>query len=265
MLENSLPYLQKKLNGFVPDVCIVLGSGLADIVKAMNINMEIDYSDIPDFPRPSVLGHNGRIYIGTIGKHKIICMQGRIHLYEGYPPQIIAKLIGIIADLGVKTIIFTNAAGSLRTSIPAGSLLMISDHINFSGRNPLVGMKEAPFFPDTSNAYDADLRNKLRKLAEELNIELYEGVYGMTLGPNYETPAEVKYFGLCGADVIGMSTVPEVIAAVHKGMKVIGFSVVSNMGCGLTDEVINHNELLKTVYISCADLTILLKEFLQKY
>lgn len=264
MFERSLAFLREKLGDFEPDVCVILGSGLGDFVKSMQIDIQINYADIPDFPRTFVAGHKGYICCGKIGKHNVMCMQGRIHLYEGYPPQQIANIISIIAQLGVKTLIVTNAAGSLTTDLPAGSLMLISDHINFSGQNPLIGISQQPVFPDMSNAYDANLRSKVKAIAQKMQIPLKEGVYAMTLGPNYETAAEVKYFRICGADAIGMSTVPEVIAGVHYHMKVIGFSVISNLGCGLSNEKINHEDLLQVVMIACADLVILIRELLNE-
>ena len=160
-------------------------------------------------------------------------MQGRFHLYEDIKPQIIAELIDLLAKLGIQQLIITNAAGSLYKNMPAGSLMLITDHINFSGKNPLIGHHDDPYFPDMSEAYSMDLREKIKHVAQTENIKLYEGTYIMVLGPNYETPSEVRMFRLLGGQAIGMSTVPEVIAGVHKGLKILGISVISNLGTGL--------------------------------
>lgn len=264
MLTNSLKYIQNKLNGLIPDTALILGSGLDGVSKAIKDPVCLNYADIPDFPQTTVAGHKGRFAVGPIGSHTVICMEGRFHLYEGIAPQLISEIISLLAALGVKKMIITNAAGSLTTDMPAGSLMLIKDHINFSGRNPLIGPHDDPYFPDMSNAYDSSCRQDIKKLAAQMQIELFEGVYLMALGPNYETPSEVRLFRMFGADAVGMSTVPEVIAAVHKNIKVLAFSVISNLGTGLTTEVQNHNDVLAQVEKSSQKLEKLIKTYLQQ-
>lgn len=263
MLNNSLNYIRQQLNGFIPDTALILGSGLDGVSQALENPIYLNYADIPDFPQTTVAGHKGRFAIGKIGRHKVICMEGRFHLYEGIAPQLIAEVIALLAELGVQQLIITNAAGSLDINMPAGSVMLIKDHINFSGRNPLIGAHDEPYFPDMSNAYDAKTRCIVKDLAAGLNMSLFEGVYLFALGPNYETPSEVKLFKMFGADAVGMSTVPEVIAAVHKGLKVLAFSVISNLGTGLTSEVQNHQDVLAQVEKSSKQLETLIKTYLQ--
>ena len=263
MLNNSLNYIKQQLNGFIPDTALILGSGLDGVSQALENPIYLNYADIPDFPQTTVAGHKGRFAIGKIGRHKVICMEGRFHLYEGIAPQLIAEVIALLAELGVQQLIITNAAGSLDINMPAGSVMLIKDHINFSGRNPLIGAHDEPYFSDMSNAYDARTRCIVKDLAAGLNMSLFEGVYLFALGPNYETPSEVKLFKMFGADAVGMSTVPEVIAAVHKGLKVLAFSVISNLGTGLTSEVQNHQDVLAQVEKSSKQLETLIKTYLQ--
>lgn len=265
MLNNSLNYIKQRLNGFAPDTALILGSGLDGVSQAVENPVYINYSDIPDFPQTTVAGHKGRFAAGKIGAHNVICMEGRFHLYEGIAPQLIAEVIGLLAALGVKQLIITNAAGSLDINMPAGSLMLIKDHINFSARNPLIGPHDEPYFPDMSNAYDAETRSIVKEMAETLDIPLFEGVYLFAMGPNYETPSEVKLFRLFGADAVGMSTVPEVISAVHKNIKVLAFSVISNLGTGLTAEVQNHQDVLAQVEKSSKKLETLIKNYLAQY
>lgn len=263
MFENSLSYIQQKLGNIQPDTAIILGSGLGSLITALRNPVKIDYAEIPDFPKTTVAGHKGCLYAGHIGNHTVLCLQGRFHLYEGIAPQLIAGLVGLLADLGIKNLIVTNAAGSLDVNMPAGSIMLIRDHINMSGQNPLTGPHGDPYFPDMSNAYDAELREVIKQIAARENIDIYEGVYLMTPGPNYETPSEVKMFRLFGADAVGMSTVPEVIAAVHRGLKVIGFSVISNLGTGLQKEAQSHTDVLEKVEKTTQKLSTLIQKYLE--
>lgn len=265
MLNNSLEYIKNKLNGLKPDIALILGSGLDGVSKAIECPIFIDYAEIPNFPQTTVSGHKGRFAIGSIGNHIVICMEGRFHLYEGIKPQLISEIVDLLSALGVKQMIITNAAGSLSTDMPAGSLMLLKDHINLSGQNPLIGPHDEPYFPDMSNAYDVSTRQTIKTLASQMNIKLFEGVYLMVLGPNYETPSEVRLFHSFGADAVGMSTVPEVIAAVHKNIKVLAFSVISNLGTGLSSEAQNHQDVLAQVEKSSKKLETLIKTYLEKY
>ncbi len=264
MLEHSLDYLRLKLGDFRPDTAIVLGSGLGLLSAAIENPIVIPYAEIPDFPKTTVAGHEGCFYVGKLGKHNVMCLQGRFHLYEGIAPRLIAGVVDILHQLGVEQMIITNAAGSLDVNMPAGSLMMITDHINFSGQNPLIGFLNTPRFPDMSNAYTRELRQKMHRIAQKENIKLYEGVYIMVLGPNYETPSEVRLFHQFGADAVGMSTVPEVIAASYLGIKVLGISVISNLGTGLTDEIQSHEDVMITVAESIESMSLLIKDFLEE-
>lgn len=264
-MDNALNYIKEKLGSKRPDTAIILGSGLGGLVEVIQNPLKIDYADIPEFPVPTVKGHQGCLYIGKIGAHTVICLQGRIHLYEGHQPQIINSLVELLKDLGVKTLIVTNAAGSLYRGMPAGSLMLITDHINFSAQNPLIGPHKEPYFPDMSKAYDLELRQNFKDVAAKENIELFEGIYLMALGPNFETPSEVKMFRLFGADAVGMSTVPEVISAVHSGLKVLGVSVISNLGTGISEEEQSHDDVLQKVEQSGKKLAVLIQKFLEIY
>jgi len=264
MSEGNLEFLQERLDGFVPDTAIVLGSGLSDLTNGLKDPIIIPYADIPGCPTTHVPGHKGGLYAGVVGKHKVICLAGRTHLYEGLDPRYITMSTQDLAELGVKRFIATNAAGSLREDMPAGSLMMIADHINFSGKNPLVGFGRKPHFPDMSAVYTPSLRQKMHEIAKRENINLFEGIYIMALGPNYETPAEVRMFRNLGADAVGMSTVPEVITAVNFGMEVMGFSVISNLGAGLGCENLNHQEVLDIVGQAGSKLSLLLTKFLEE-
>lgn len=264
MLNTSLNYIKEKLNGLRPDTAIILGSGLGNLINALQNPIEIPYNEIPDFPQTTVSGHKGCFYVGKIGKHTVICMQGRFHLYEGIEPQIIAQVINLLKKLGCENLIVTNAAGSLKTTLSEGSIVLIKDHINMSGKNPLIGPHEEPYFPDMSNAYPKELRAKFLEIAQRENIGVTEGVYMMLLGPNYETPSEVRLFQNFGADVVGMSTVPEVICAVHQGLNVLGISVVSNLCTGLSEHKPNHQDVLKVVGEATKQLGHLIQLYLEK-
>ncbi len=264
-MQTALEYLQNILKDRKPDVGIILGSGLGDLANVLVNPIKINYADIPEFPVPTVKGHQGCLYIGNIGKHTVLCLQGRVHLYEGHSPQLIYHFIEILKKLGVQTLIVTNAAGSLYRGMPAGSIMLITDHINLSGKNPLIGPHKEPYFPDMGHAYNVSLRKKIKEVALEENIDLYEGIYLMTLGPNFETPSEIKMFKFLGANAVGMSTVTEVISAVHAGMDVIGFSVISNLGTGISDETQSHDDVLEKVAIAGKKLSVLIQKFLEKY
>lgn len=266
MIDKFAENLKSRLQGFEPEILIILGSGLGALAQKLDNAMTIPYAAV-NFPQSTVSGHQGQLVAGILGGHKVVCMQGRFHLYEGYPPELIKNIICAFAQIGVKQLIVTNAAGSLREDMPAGSLMLIADHINFSGRCPLLGVndeKYGPRFPDMSNAYDKDIRQKLLKTAEKHKIDLYQGVYLMVLGPVFETSAEIRAFQVLGADAVGMSTVPEVIAAVYAGMKVLGISVITNLGTGLQKEKQSHRETLEKASTATEHLAQLLMSYLEE-
>ena len=245
-----------------PEVGLILGSGLGDFADRLESAEEIPFAQIPGFPVPTVEGHAGALILGSFQGRTVAALRGRIHYYEGYSQQEITLPVRVMARLGIRTLVLTNAAGGVNLDFSAGALMLIADHINFSGMNPLMGPNlEAfgPRFPDMSNAYDKELRTKAKELAKQENISLAEGVYLMVSGPTFETPSEVRAFRILGADVVGMSTVPEVICAVHSGMKVLGFSVVVNLGCGLKEGAINHAETLREADKASANLIKLVR------
>lgn len=264
MLEKSYEYLKQHLNGFVPDTALILGSGLGDVVDAVKDPIIIPYSDVPFFPTPSVSGHKGQFCFGKLGKHNVVCLQGRFHFYEGIDVRMIYEVIRLLNRLGVERMIVTNAAGSLRMHMPAGSIMLIADHINMSGTNPLIGVCEEPYFPDMSAAYDPQMRMKFMQVAEAEKIPVFQGVYMMLTGPNYETPAEVRMLQMFNIEAVGMSTVPEVISAVHLGMKVMGISVISNLATGLDLHKPDHHDVLRQVGKAISKLSLLITKFLEE-
>lgn len=261
----NLQQLKQMLKGRTPETALILGSGLGKLADGISNPLVIDYHEIEGFPQSTVAGHQGRMIIGTLGKREILCMQGRFHLYEGHRPSVIAEVIHALKYIGIKELIVTNAAGSLNPDFAPGEIMLISDHINFSGQNPLIGPndeKTGPRFVDMSNAYDLELRKKIHRIATAANIKLHEGVYLMVLGPNFETAAEIKAFRTLGADAVGMSTVPEVIAAVHCGIKVLAFSAITNFGTGMQTAPLSHEETLAGAAKASAGLTLLIKTYL---
>lgn len=233
----------------VPQIGLVLGSGLGDFADSMEISIRIPYQDLPGMPVTTVEGHKGAFVFGLCCGKPVVALQGRLHYYEGYSQQEITLPIRVMAKLGIKTLILTNAAGGINPEFSPGTLMLIKDHINFSGKNPLIGqnLKEfGPRFPDASSIYTPDLRNKLKIAAEEQGIDLQEGVYIMYAGPNYETPAEIHFFRTIGADATGMSTVPEALVACHCGIQVLAFSCITNLAAGVSPYTLDHSEVIAT-------------------
>lgn len=266
MIDTYIQNLKKELGDKRPDTLLILGSGLGSLADEIQNKIIIKYEKI-GFPKSSVSGHAGQLVVGTLGKTEVVCMQGRFHLYEGHDPKLIKNVMCAFKAIGVKNLVVTNAAGSLNTDMPAGSLMLISDHINFSGKNPLLGANDeqyGPRFVDLSNAYDLDLRNKIKEIAKISDIRLFEGVYLMVLGPNFETAAEIRAFKVLGADAVGMSTVPEVMSAVYTGMKVLGVSVITNLGTGLKTSAQSHAETLHEAQKATQKLAKLLKIYMEK-
>lgn len=232
-----------------PTIGLVLGSGLGDFADTLEDAVRIAYSEIPNFPVPSIPGHAGALVFGRKCGREVVVMQGRIHYYEGLPQQEITLPIRVLAALGVKTVVLTNACGGVNLRFVPGDLMLISDHINYSGANPLIGPNLdafGPRFPDMSDLYTVSLRKAIREKAREAGIPLQEGVYAMYSGPNYETPAEIRMFRILGADTVGMSTVPEALVAGHCGMQVVGVSCVTNMAAGVLLVKLSHTEVTET-------------------
>ena len=231
-----------------PEVGLILGSGLGDYADTLENRTVIPFSAIPDFPQTTVEGHTGAFVFGTREGKNVVVLQGRLHYYEGHSMQDLTMPVRIMALLGVKTVILTNAAGGVNYNFDPGDLMLISDHINNSGANPLVGanMPEfGPRFPDVSDLYDRELRHKIRDKASDAGILLQQGVYMMWSGPNYETPAEVRMARIVGADAVGMSTVPEALVAAQCGIKVVGISCITNMAAGVTAHGLDHQEVME--------------------
>ena len=232
-----------------PRIALVLGSGLGGFADELANATRIPYADIPEFPRSTAIGHAGTLVLGEAAGIPVAAMQGRAHLYEGYSPQQVAFPMRVFARMGVKAVVLTNAAGGINVSYSQGALVAIRDHINLQGHNPLVGPNDdrfGPRFPDMTDAYDPVLRAISAEEASRAGVELHEGIYAAMLGPSYETPAEIRYLRTIGADLVGMSTVAEVIAARHMGMAVLAISCVTNMAAGMTGEKIDHEEVLET-------------------
>jgi purine-nucleoside phosphorylase len=232
-----------------PKIGLVLGSGLGAFADSLSDATAVPYSEIPSFPQSTAIGHAGRMVIGKAGEVPVAAMQGRVHLYESYSAQQVAFPIRVFARMGIKAVILTNAAGGINLGYAQGALVLIRDHINLQGTNPLVGPNDERFgvrFPDMTHAYCNEFREIALQEGAKLKIQLHEGVYAALLGPSYETPAEIEYLRRIGADLVGMSTVAEVIAARHMGLNLLAISCVTNMAAGILDRPLSHAEVLET-------------------
>ncbi len=255
-VREAAQEVERRLGGRAPRVAVVLGSGLGPLADDVQSAVRIPYAEIPGFPPARVAGHAGELVIGTLEGVPVLIQSGRFHLYEGHSPATAALPVRVFGTLGATTLIVTNAAGGLRASFAAGTLMMIADHINLMARNPLVGPVEEgeERFPDMSAPYDAGLRGLAREAAREAQVTLEEGVYVALLGPSYETPAEVRMLQRLGGDAVGMSTVPEVIVARARGIRCLGFSIITNPGAGLTAEPLAHADVLAATRRVAGDL-----------
>ena len=232
-----------------PKIGLVLGSGLGAFADTLTDAARVPYSQIPTFPRSTAIGHAGQMVIGKSGSVAVAAMQGRVHLYEGYTAREVTFPIRVFARMGIGAVVLTNAAGGINQQYQQGALVAIRDHLNLQGRNPLVGPNDdrfGPRFPDMSEAYAKNYLSFAQAEAQRLGITLHAGIYAALLGPSYETPAEIRYLRIIGADLVGMSTVPEVLAGRHMGLKVLAISCVTNMAAGIVDQPINHEEVLET-------------------
>jgi purine-nucleoside phosphorylase len=248
-----------------PAIGLVLGSGLGGFADELSEATRIPYSHIPSFPRSTAVGHAGQMVIGKVGEVAVAAMQGRVHLYEGYSANEVAFPTRVLGRIGIRALILTNAAGGINLEYKQGALVVITDHINLQGNNPLAGPNDdrfGPRFPDMTQAYSRTYREIALRAARNLGKTVYQGVYAGLLGPSYETPAEIRYLRTIGADLVGMSTIPEVIAARHMGLKVLAISCVTNMAAGITDAVLNHEEVLATGERVKGDFVALLREVL---
>ena len=251
-----------------PRIAIVLGSGLGKLADEVRDPWSIPYSEIPHFPVSTAPGHAGRLIFGAFEDQPVVMMAGRVHLYEGYDSTQVVFPIRLLRLLGAETLIVTNAAGGVNPEFSSGALMMLVDHINMTGHNPLVGPNDGRLgtrFPDMTEAYSADLRALARRAADETGVPLYEGVYLGLLGPTYETPAEIRMVRALGGDAVGMSTVLEVIAARHMGMRALGISCITNMAAGMLPQTLNHEEVMETAARVSGQFAALLRAIVAQY
>jgi purine-nucleoside phosphorylase len=249
-----------------PLLGLVLGSGLGGFADSLSAPVRIPYAEIDGFPATTVAGHGGELVFGSCGGARVLCLSGRIHLYEGHPPSRVVHGVRLLAALGCRAVILTNAAGSTRADLTPGSLVLLRDHINLTGQNPLVGPDEAPLprFPDMTHIYDEELRVLAHEAARATSTELVDGVYAGVLGPSYETPAEVAMLAKLGADVVGMSTVHEAIALRHRGVRVGALSLVTNLAAGLSARPLDHVEVQAMGVLAREKVETLMLDWLQR-
>ena len=266
MFPSSKKFLEITNNNS-PDVAVILGSGLTNFFDDQDIIESVSYAELEDFPQPTVKGHTGKLVLGKINNLNVVCMYGRSHIYEGHNPQSLAAPIRVLKDIGSKLLIVTNAAGSLDENMPAGSLMAIKDHINWSGFNPLIGANAesyGPRFHDMSDGYHKFYREQLIDMAKKTNQKLYEGIYCMYSGPNFETPAEINALKVIGGNAVGMSTVPEVLVANHCSLPVIGISVITNLAAGMNKTKLSHQETLENASLAENNVLNLIKQFIRE-
>ncbi len=265
-MQNKKTEYIRKITDFEPETAIILGSGLGELANEISSVAEIEYKDIPDMPVSTAPSHKGKLIFGTYEGKKIVLMQGRVHLYEGYSAQQICEIIRMLKDLGVKNLILTNAAGGINKDFNVGDFMLIKDHISCFIDSPLIGANDESYgtrFPDMSNAYDKDLQKLVKKVAYNNGITLKEGTYVQLKGPQFETPSEIKMFSALGADAVGMSTVVETIAAVHCGLKICAISMISNMACGVYDKPLSGDDVTLAAQKAGPQFRKLLKEIVK--
>jgi purine-nucleoside phosphorylase len=266
-LMNCVEAIRERTD-FVPDVALVLGSGLGNYAENIEIECEIPYSEIPGFPVSTVPGHAGKFIFGYVGDVKVVCMKGRIHFYEGYDVSDVILPCRVMKMLGAKILFLTNASGGIGEGFAAGDLMLITDHISLFAVNPLIGPNPdelGPRFPDMSNVYRHELQDVIRSVAKENGIDLKEGVYAQVTGPSFESPAEIRMLGILGASAVGMSTVNEAIAANHMGMKVCGVSCISNLAAGLSENPLSHEEVQEAADKAAPLFTKLVTESIKRF
>jgi purine-nucleoside phosphorylase len=247
-MQEAAMYIERRIGGRA-QIGMVLGSGLGDLAEELEESVAISYKDIPHFPVSTVFGHKGRLVAGTLEGKRVLCMQGRFHYYEGYGMDQVVFPIQVMHALGIRHLLVTNAAGGVNTDFEVGDLMLITDHIRLIADNPMRGPNHPELgerFFDMSNAYDADLTALARTVSEAIGMPLREGVYMFFAGPSFETPAEIRASRILGADAVGMSTVPEAIAASHMGMRVLGISCITNMAAGVLQQKLTHAEVMET-------------------
>lgn len=264
-INKSKEYIQSRFNKKI-DTAIILGTGLGSIVNDIEDKVIIEYKDIPEFPVSTVVGHAGELIIGKLMDKTVLALNGRFHYYEGYQMEKVTFPVRVIKALGIDHMIVSNAAGGMNPEFKAGDLMIITDHINFMGDNPLIGKNYEEFgprFPDMSNAYDKELVDLTEKCAQKLDIKVQKGVYAAVSGPTYETPAELRMLTIIGGDAVGMSTVPEVIVAKHMGMKVAGISCITDMALPDNLEPLDHEKVVETANKAMLRFVSLVKEMVK--
>lgn len=266
LINATADWLKKRMTSS-PETAIILGTGLGELVKDINICLEIPYVQIPNFPVSTVEGHGGKLIFGKLGGKDIMAMQGRFHYYEGYDMKQVTFPVRIMKAIGIKTVIISNASGGLREDFEIGDIMMITDHINRFPEHPLRGTNYeelGPRFPDMSDAYSPRLQKEALNIAAELGIKLLQGVYVGCSGPTYETPSEYKFFKIIGGDAVGMSTVPEVIVARHAGLEVFAISVIANIGLTGKIEEVTHEDVQKAALSAQPKITQIIRELINR-
>ncbi len=268
-IEQAVDLIKQKTNNFKPLIGIILGSGLGEITEEIEQKIVIPYEEVPNMPKSTVSGHKGNFIFGYLEKKPVLVMQGRIHFYEGYTMQEVTFPIRIMQKINLKYLILTSAVGGIKGRLPLKptDIVLIKDHINFIGDNPLRGEHFEEFgerFPDMSEVYDKNLIEIAKNVAKELNIKVYEGIYLAGRGPSYETPAEIKMFKKLGADVVGMSVVPEAIVANQAKIKILAITYVSNLAAGISKKALSHKEVLETANVAGKKISKLIKEVVKK-
>jgi purine-nucleoside phosphorylase len=259
--------IQTKTNNFLPEFGIILGTGLGGLVNEINIQFSIPYNEVPNFPVSTVEGHSGKLIFGELGGKNVMAMQGRFHFYEGYSMQQVTFPVRVMNELGIKTLIVSNASGGMNPAFEVGEIMIINDHINLFSTNPLIGKninELGPRFPDMSEAYKKDYVELAKKIAQQNNIKVSEGVYAGLSGPCFETPAEYRYIWRIGADVVGMSTVPEVIVAKHSGMNCFGISIVTDLGVAGSVQNVSHEEVQHIAKAQEPKMSLIVKELIRQ-
>ena len=272
-INDTIKYINKHVKDHAevyaehgPEIGLILGSGLGVLAEEIEDSTAIQYKEIPHFPVSTVEGHRGQLVIGKLSGKTVICMQGRFHYYEGYSIYQVTYPVRVMQQLGISKLIVTNSAGGINTEFRPGDLMLIEDHINLMGVNPLVGRNIdsfGPRFPDMSETYDRQLAKKAEEAAEGLSIKLRKGVYAALTGPSYETPAEIRYLRTIGADAVGMSTVPEVIVANHGGISVLGISCITNMAAGVLPGTLTHRDVVDAAKTAAGDFIRLIRKIVE--
>jgi purine-nucleoside phosphorylase len=265
-IEAAAAAIRERWGSRSPRIGIILGSGLGSLTERIESSVRIAYQEIPGFPHTTVVGHSGELVIGRFAGRDVVVQSGRFHLYEGHQPATVALPVRVLGALGIDTLLFTNAAGGIRRTFSSGVVMLIADHINLTFRNPLTGpvLQGEERFPDMSQPYDEPLRALARKVALEKRIALEEGVYVQLLGPSFETPAEIRMLDRLGADAVGMSTVLEVITARARGLRCLGFSVVTNPAAGMSTRKLDHAEVIETANRVSGQLEALIEDIIER-